>query len=118
MPLLQSVKLITCILPKGIALTINEKLMHDKGINTGNINNARGVGHLNFQGHLRVGDESEREIFSVMVKADEADEIFEFIYEHAGINRPHGGIIYQQELHQSTEFVLPEIPEEGSKVHK
>ena len=102
-------------MPKGIALTLNEKLMHDKGINTGNINNARGVGHMNFQGNLRVGDESEREIFSVMVKASEADEIFEFIYMQAGIDRPHGGIIYQQELHQSTEFVLPDIPTEGTK---
>ena len=102
-------------MPKGIALTLNEKLMHDKGINTGNINNARGVGHMNFQGNLRVGDESEREIFSVMVKASEADEIFEFIYMQAGIDRPHGGIIYQQELHQSTEFVLPDIPTEGKK---
>jgi hypothetical protein len=115
MPLLHSVKLITCILPKGIALTLNEKLMHDKGINTGNINNARGVGHMNFQGNLRVGDESGREIFSVMVKASEADEIFEFIYMQAGIDRPNGGIIYQQELHQSTEFVLPDIPTEGTK---
>ena len=113
MPQLESVKLITCILPKGIALTLNEKLMHDKGINTGNINNARGVGHINFQGHLRVGDESEREIFSVVVKADEADEIFEYIHEQAEIDRKHGGIIYQQALHQSTEFVLPDIPIEG-----
>ncbi|MBN4075994.1 MAG: hypothetical protein COA71_04930 [SAR86 cluster bacterium] len=112
MSLFQSVKLITCILPKGIAVTLNDKLMHDKGINTGNINNARGVGHINFQGSLRVGDEAEREIFSVVVRADQADEIFEYIYESAEIDRPHGGIIYQQALHQSSEFVLPDVPEE------
>lgn len=114
MQIFQSVKLITCILPKGIAVSINEKLMHEKGINTGNINNARGVGHINFQGNLRVGDESEREIFSVVVKADLADEIFEYIYESAEINQPHGGIIYQHALHQSSEFVLPNIPEEDT----
>ncbi len=92
--------------------------MHDKGINTGNINNARGVGHMNFQGHLRVGDESEREILTVMVKENEADEIFEFIHEQAEIDRPHGGIIYQQALHQSTEFVLPDIPAEDGQETK
>ena len=115
MQLFQSVKLITCILTKGIAATLNDKLLHEKGLNTGNINNARGVGHINFQGHLKAGDESEREIFSVIVKADQADDIFEYIYENAEINKPHGGIIYQHALHQSSEFVLPDVPEENKK---
>ena len=112
MQLFQSIKLITCILPKGIAVELNDKLLHEKGINTGNINNARGVGHINFQGQLKAGDESEREIFSVLVTADQADEIFEYIYEYSDIDQPHGGIIYQHALHQSSEFVLPNIPEE------
>ena len=110
----QTVKLITCILPKGIAVALNDKLLQDKGINTGNINNARGVGHISFQGQLKVGDESEREIFSVVVKAEEAEEIFEYIYEHAEIDRPHGGMIYQHALHQSTEFDLPNISAEDT----
>lgn len=64
---------------------------------------------------IGVTDESEREIFSVIVKADQADDIFEYIYENAEINKPHGGIIYQHALHQSSEFVLPDVPEENKK---
>lgn len=95
---------------------LNEKLMHEKGINTGNINNSRGVGHISFQGSLRVGDESEREILSVVVTADQAEEIFEYIHDLVEVDRPHGGIIYQHALHQSSEFVLPNIPEEDKPV--
>ena len=106
-------KLITCILPKGIARGVSEKLLKEKGIVTGNINNARGSGHITAKKHQKAGYQTEKEIFRVVVDADRADEVFEFIYYHAELDRPHGGIMYQNALSKSTEYVLPDIDKEN-----
>jgi hypothetical protein len=106
-------KLISCILPKGIAADVCEKLLNDKGIMTGNINNARGTGHITPRSQGTVGYESEKEIFSVVVDSIRADEIFEYIFDIADIDAPHGGIIYISALARSTEFKLPDIQEEA-----
>lgn len=105
-------KLITCILPKGIARGVSEKLLKEKGIVTGNINNARGSGHITAKKHQKAGYQTEKEIFRVLVDAGRADEIFEFIFNHAELDRPHGGIMYQNALNKSTEYVLPDIDRE------
>jgi len=102
-------KLITCILPKGIAAGVCEKLLQEKGIVTGNINNARGTGHITAKLHQKAGYQTEKEIFRVVVDADKADEVFEFIYNHAELHQPHGGIMFQNALRKSTQYVLPEI---------
>ena len=81
-------KLITCILPKRLAASVREKLLNEKGIVTGNINNARGPGHIT------------------------AEEVVEFIYDHAELHHPHGGIMFQNALRKSTEYVLPEVHSE------
>ena len=106
-------KLITCILPKGIAAGVSRKLLQEKGIVTGNINNARGSGHITAKVHQKAGYQTEKEIFRVVVDADKADEMFEFIYEHAELHHPHGGIMFQNALKKSTEYVLPVIQTEN-----
>ncbi len=106
-------KLITCILPKGIAREVSEKLLKEKGIITGNINNARGSGHITAKKHQKAGYQSEKEMFRVVVDADRADEVFEFIYSHAELHQPHGGIMFQNALRKSTEYVLPDIDTEN-----
>ena len=42
-----------------------------------------------------------------------ADEVFEFIFFEADINRPHGGLMFQQPLLATTAFNLPELEEES-----
>ena len=49
---------------------------------------------------------------SISGQDDRADEIFEFIYHEARIDRPHGGLIYVTGLDRATPFVLPDLPEE------
>ena len=105
-------KLITCILPKGIAAVVSEKLLNEKGIVTGNINNARGSGHITAKLHRKAGYQTEKEMFRVVVEAERADEVFEFIYNHAELHHPHGGIMYQNALRKSTEYVLPDVHSE------
>ena len=105
-------KLITCILPQGIAFGVMEKLKDEKNIHTANVNYARGMGKLTPLAHRGVGEQTEKEILQVVIPDDRSDEIFEYIYVTADINRPHGGIIYMSKLQMATPFVLPDVPEE------
>ena len=53
------------------------------------------------------------DVLDVVVNADRADEIFNFIYEKAGIGEGNHGFMMQQTLVMSTKFSLPDLPEEG-----
>ncbi len=105
-------KLITAILPKGRSKQLVQRLVHEKGLNRVNVNHARGIGRITPLRHRGVGETTEKEIVSVVVHADQAEEIFEFIFFEAEVNRPHGGLMYQQPLFASTLFSLPDLPEE------
>ena len=105
-------KLITCILPKGVATPILRRLKEEKGIVTCNINNARGTGRFTHRRVQRLGVVSEKEILNVVTSAERADEIFEFIFYEADINRPHGGMIFMTKLAHASLFELPDLPEE------
>lgn len=105
-------KLITCILPKGNAVNVAGKLKAEHGIMSMNINNARGVGKITPLAYRGIGGQSEKEILTVVIPESDADEIFEYIYEEANINRPHGGLMYIHPLNISTPFILPAIPDE------
>ncbi len=104
-------KLITCVLPKGAAPPLMSALKA-KGIISVNITSARGIGKITPLKYRGLGGQTEKEVLDVMVDAQSADEIFEFIYDEAEINRPHGGLIYMSALHRATQFVLPDLPEE------
>ena len=102
-------KLITCILPHGVALDVLQKLKDEKGIIEASANSARGMGKLTPLAHRGVGGETEKDILNVLAVADQADELFEYLYDIARINRPHGGIIFMTPLGRTTPFVLPEL---------
>lgn len=112
MPYLKHVKMINAILPKGVARNVVSMLRQEKGITTANFNYARGVGKLTPMKYRGVGEQSEKEMLSVVVAEEQSDEIFEYIYNIAEINRPHGGLMYMHALSLSSEYVLPEIAEE------
>lgn len=105
-------KLITCILPHGIAHDLLEALDQELGIVEGNVNNARGTGRLAGRKLSGLGSETEKEMLNVVVPADRADEVFAFVFERARINRPHGGIIFMSDLVRATPFELPDLPAE------
>lgn len=107
-------KVITCILPSGRAMPLLNRLVKEKGITAVDTHFARGLGRITPLRHRGIGETSEKEILTVQTPAAEADALFEFIYEVAEINRPHGGLIYMQALARATPFTLPELPEETS----
>ncbi len=109
----RSHKLITCILPIGVAHSVVRTLKDEKKIVTANVSNARGLGKLTLHKHRSLGDEAEKQILTVAVPSDRADEIFEFLYHEAQIDCPHGGLVYMGSLERATTFVLPDLPEEG-----
>jgi hypothetical protein len=105
-------KVITCILPKGKAQPLLRQLTLEKGITTADIHYARGVGRITPLSHRGIGETSEREILTVSVPAEQAEELFEFLYLTAEINRPHGGMMFMHSLIAATSFQLPDLPEE------
>lgn len=107
-----STKLIACILPKGRARALQQALVDKKDIHCGNFHYGRGVGR---DSHIRdrgIGEQQEREIFEVVVSAEQADDIFEFIFFEAAMDEPHGGMVYMTTTPRSTAMNLPEIPDE------
>jgi hypothetical protein len=105
-------KVITCILPKGKAMPVLKLLVEERGLTTIDIHYARGVGRITPLRHRGIGETSEKEILTVSIPSAEADELFEYIYNIAEINRPHGGLMYMHALSASTLFNLPDLPEE------
>jgi nitrogen regulatory protein PII len=105
-------KMIACVLPKGRGRPLQQALVDQKDIITGTFHYGRGIGR---ESHIRdrgIGEQQEREVFEVVVPAERAEEIFEFIFTEAGMGEPHGGMIYMTRLPRSTIMTLPELPEE------
>jgi nitrogen regulatory protein PII len=105
-------KLVRCILPKGKSVPIIRALKDELGIITASFNFARGTGRITHRDYRSRVTQTEKEVLTVIVTEDKAEEAFGFIYELAGIGEPHGGIIYQCALKGSTEYLLPDVPDE------
>jgi hypothetical protein len=53
-------------------------------------------------------------LVTVIARADDADELFDFVRQVAAIDRPGGGILLMDRLAGATPFQLPEgVPYEG-----
>ena len=82
-------------------------LKQETGVCTGNVNSSRGTGSSasasDFDSWIEV------DVLDVVVDANRADEIFNFIYEKAGIGEGNHGFIIQQNLARSTKFSLPDL---------
>ncbi len=111
-PDLKKSKLISAILPKGVVLTVIKKLKQEKHINTSTLNYARGTGKLIPAKSRKMVIEREQEILTVVVDEERSEEVFEYIYKQADINKPHGGLMYMHPLLHSSEYLLPDIVEE------
>ena len=107
----ENVKQITCILPKGKSLGVQESLIAEHQIYDANFHYARGVGKLSAERGL--GGQREKEILEVMVPQEKADEIFNYIFFKAEMDRPHGGIMFMVTLPKMSTTHLPDIPPEA-----
>jgi hypothetical protein len=105
-------RLIGAVLPRGVAASVLRRLREEKGIHRADVSGARGLVHLlQFAPH-GTGEDIAVEILSAVVPAGRADELFEFVFEAARVDRPDGGIVYQHALSGASPFALPDLPEE------
>lgn len=100
-------ELITRIMPKGTGRKVLVGLRKELGITTGNINMARGAGMYNPLVKRGIGEETEKEMLPVVVPAEKAGEIFEYIYDLAEIGEPHHGLIFQSDLLCASQYEVP-----------
>ena len=107
-PVATPYKAITCFCPAGRGQRVLEELRNEMGINCAYVHHARGVGVG------RVDKKKifyiEREIITVLVPVDRADEIFRFLYFATGINEPHAGMIVMEKTTRLMPFVEPIQP--------
>ncbi len=101
-------KQITAILPKGRGLPIIKSLKDDKQIVSANLNYARGVGRMTPLRFRGVGEQTEKEIISIIVSEHLAEEIFDYVHDIANINTPHSGVLYMSTLSVANHYTLPE----------
>ena len=113
---IKSVKLITCVLnSENGEGELLHALYEEKKITRANCIKCRGYASL-FDAKT-VGDELPEPRFArmieVIVPEAEADEVFDFIYEKAGLGKPGAGVVYMALLMGASCYSLPrDVPQE------
>lgn len=113
---LESGKAIFCVVPDD---GTDKKLLHDLrselGILRGHSMHCRGIAALGDaktkRGKLPASDLVK--VIRVVVDAEQADSVFDFIFERADVDRPGRGFMWQTPLIGCTLFALPgDVPDE------
>ncbi|MBI4665310.1 MAG: hypothetical protein HY751_02740 [Nitrospinae bacterium] len=89
-------KVITCFIPMGNGHALLEALVGEKGITTVYLHHARGAGAKGATRRKGLARLTEKDVLTVTVPEERAEEIFAFIYERGQVNRPHGGLMFMQ----------------------
>jgi len=114
MELMNNPKRIVCVVPETKALPLAAGLHKEKHIESANIHRARGRS-TQVQTEHSFGKYAEMEVVTVLVDGDRAEEIFEYLYYEMGLDKERGGFLYQVAAIKSTQYRLPDIPEEEEK---
>ncbi len=105
---LTEVALITCVVQKGLADTINNSLL-EVGVQGSTVHMGVGTGVRERLGILGVAVDVEREIISVMVPQDQTDRIFERMFLAGRLDTPGMGYIYVTPLMQAATYIPPSL---------
>ncbi|MDT8375514.1 MAG: hypothetical protein RQ867_02120 [Mariprofundaceae bacterium] len=103
-------KLITCIVPEANAAKGAAALRDKYDLQTISQHYARGIGKSSPLIKRGIGEKTEKVVLSVVVDTAIADEVFEFLFREADIDRPQGGLIYMNVI-RSTAFTAIDLPE-------
>lgn len=113
----EAVKLITCVLnSEKDERALLHALYNERQITRANSVNCRGFASL-FEAKtegFKLPEPHFSRLVEVIVPAGEADDVFDFIYEKAGLGKPGAGVVFMAPLLGASRFLLPQdIPEEG-----
>tara|TARA_B100000683_G_scaffold75048_1_gene73934 strand:- start:2279 stop:2611 length:333 start_codon:yes stop_codon:yes gene_type:complete len=104
-------KLITCILDKSTtSFDIVRALKDEHQITRANVGSARGTG-TGAKGGL-ITMPQEKHILQIIVDADRADTIFEWLHDRVELDSRYGAFMFQEELISAGTFTVPDAPEE------
>ncbi len=106
-PNIDYTRLLTCILYEGGSADVLEEL-YKRGIKEGYFTSVRGAPLGRSSSVEGLPEIPKTEVLNVVVAADQADYIYQMIYEFAELGTPQKGIIYIKKLTRSSLNILPE----------
>lgn len=108
MTILTDVKLITCIVQRGMA-DIIVKAAREAGAQGATVTFAKGSGIRERLGLLGVAVEVDKEIINIVVSNQQVDAVFEHIYLAGQLDVPGMGFMYVTPLEKAATFIPNEI---------
>ena len=114
---LTDVRLITCIVQRGLADTI-VNAAQDAGAQGATIFYAKGSGVRERLGVLGVAVEAEKEVVNIVVSSDQLDTVFNNIYLAGQLDTPGMGFIYVTPLEKAATYIPEELVEQLERKHR
>ena len=112
----EACKLITCVIPDdGSDMTLLKALRVEKSVIRANSSHCYGSSIL-AEAKTKPGKLPEpilARLIQILVSEEEADDVFDFVCQNAGIDQLGGGIVFQCAAPFATPYALPEgVPDE------
>jgi nitrogen regulatory protein P-II 1 len=111
---LTDVRLITCIVQRGLADTI-VNAAQDAGAQGATIFYAKGSGVRERLGVLGVAVEVDKEVVNIVVSSDQLDMVFNNIYLAGQLDTPGMGFMYVTPLEKAATYIPDELLEQIEK---
>ncbi|MBF0109370.1 MAG: P-II family nitrogen regulator [Magnetococcales bacterium] len=105
---LTEVKLITCIVQRGLG-DIIVKAARDAGAQGATVFFAKGSGVRERLGLLGVAVEVEKEIVNIVVSSDQMEGVFESVYLAGQLDTPGMGFMYVTPLEKAATYIPKEV---------
>jgi nitrogen regulatory protein PII len=111
---LTDVRLITCIVQRGLGDTI-VNAAQDAGAQGATVYYAKGSGVRERLGVLGVAVEVEKEVVNIVVSSDQLDTVFNNIYLAGQLDTPGMGFMYVTPLEKAATYIPDELLEQLEK---
>lgn len=115
--LLTDVRLITCIVQRGLGDTIVDAAQ-EAGAQGATVSYAKGSGVRERLGILGVAVEVEKEVVNIVVSSEQLETVFNNIYLAGQLDTPGMGFMYITPLEKAATYIPEEMLEEIEKKHQ